>query len=75
MCSLRCALSVCDTDVYHSYIMMLLTGEVAANVGEQHRYFGMHGKVQMIAGSMYQATSSTCIVSCLSDLYILYAPS
>ena len=28
--------------------MMLLTGEVAANAGEQHRYSGMHGEVRMV---------------------------
>ena len=35
----------------------------------------MHSKVRMIVGSVNQATSSTCMVSCLADLYILYAPS
>ena len=35
----------------------------------------MHSKVRMIVGSVDQAMSSTCIVSCLADLYILYALS
>ena len=30
----------------------------------------IHGEVRMIVGSVNQAMSSTCIVSCMADLYI-----
>ena len=35
----------------------------------------MRSEVRMIGGGVNQAMSSACIVSCLADLYILYALS